>query len=65
MTEAERNYRLLQEIDANRQFLLLAMQSNPELILQMEEHVWQALAAVPPAPTFQHAGQADTRSGAP
>ena len=53
MMTAEQNYRLLQEIDANRRFLLLALQSNPKLLARAEERVRQALLAVPPAPTFE------------
>ena len=32
MTTAEQNYRLLQEIEANRRFLLMAYQQNPKLL---------------------------------
>ena len=53
MMTAEQNYRLLQEIDANRRFLLLALQSNPKLLARAEERVRQALLAVPPEPTFR------------
>jgi len=56
MMTAEQNYRLLQEIDANRRFLLLALQSNPKLLARAEERVRQALLAVPPAPTFEVTG---------
>lgn len=53
MTAAEENLRLLERIDADRQFLLLAMQSNPALLARAEEHVREwLLAAIPPAPTF-------------
>ena len=31
---AEQNYRLLQEIEANRKFILLAYQQNPKLLVQ-------------------------------
>jgi hypothetical protein len=33
---AEENYRLLQEIQANRDFLLLAYRQNPELLRRAE-----------------------------
>lgn len=57
MLTAEQNYRLLQEIDANRKFLLLALRSNPKLLARAEERVRQALLAVPPAPpTFEDIG---------
>lgn len=36
---AEENYRLLQEMDANRRFLLLALRSNPALLAQAEPRV--------------------------
>lgn len=55
---AEQNYRLLQEIDANRRFLLLALQSNPKLLARAEERVRQALLAIPLAPTFPGRGEA-------
>ena len=37
MMTAEQNYRLLQEIDANRRFMLLAYRSNPALLDGAEE----------------------------
>ena len=37
MMTAEQNYRLLEEIDANRRFLLLAYRSNPALQALAEE----------------------------
>jgi hypothetical protein len=48
MMTAEQNYRLLQEIDANRRFLLLALQGNPHLLALAEGRVRQALLAVRP-----------------
>ncbi|GIK25166.1 MAG: hypothetical protein BroJett006_14120 [Betaproteobacteria bacterium] len=39
MTSAEENYRLLQEIQANRDFLLLAYQQNPALLRHAEPDV--------------------------
>lgn len=41
MTAAERNYRLLQEIDANRRFLLMAYRQNPKLLAQAEARIRQ------------------------
>lgn len=43
MTNAERNYRLLQEIDANRRFLLMAYLQNPKLLAQAEPRIRQML----------------------
>ena len=54
MMDVEQNYHLLKEIDANRQFLLLALQSNPALLEKMDERMRQIFAPVPPAPTFWH-----------
>lgn len=51
MTIAEENFHLLERIDADRQFLLLAMQSNPLLLARAEARVREWFAAVPPAPT--------------
>ncbi|CAG0934102.1 MAG: hypothetical protein EFKGCFLK_01118 [Rhodocyclaceae bacterium] len=39
MTSAEANYRLLQEIQANRDFLLLAYRQNPELLKRAEPDI--------------------------
>lgn len=36
---AEENYRLLQEIQANRDFLLLAYRQNPELLRHAESGI--------------------------
>ena len=44
MLTAEQNYRLLQEIDANRRFLLLAYRSNPDLLVGEDERTRQMLA---------------------
>ena len=52
MTIAEENFLLLERIDADRQFLLLAMQSNPLLLARAEARVREWFAAIPPAPTF-------------
>lgn len=54
MTTAEENKLLLERIDADRRFLLLAMQSNPALLALAEARVREwLLAAVPPAPAFK------------
>ena len=45
MLSAERNYRLLLEIDANRRFLLLAYRSNPDLLAGEDEWIRLMLAA--------------------
>lgn len=41
MNTAEQNYRLLQEIDANRRFMLMAYQQNPKLLEQAEARIRQ------------------------
>ncbi|MEZ5614911.1 MAG: hypothetical protein R3E35_06825 [Rhodocyclaceae bacterium] len=56
MLNAEQNYQLLQGIDANRRFLLLAYQSNPRLLEREDERVRQMLAAVLPEPERRPAG---------
>lgn len=50
MTAAE-NYRLLQEIEANREFLLMAYRQNPELLARAEPRIRLlfGLAAASPA----------------
>lgn len=50
---AEDNLLLLQRIDADRQFLLLAMQSNPALREGAEAWVRELFAAVPPPSTSE------------
>ncbi|MFA7293131.1 MAG: hypothetical protein WC023_12905 [Rhodocyclaceae bacterium] len=50
MLNAEQNRRLLQEIDANRRFLLLAYRSNPQLLAREDERLRQMLTAVLPEP---------------
>ena len=50
MLNAEQNRRLLQEIDANRRFLLLAYRSNPGLLAREDERIRLMLAAVLPEP---------------
>lgn len=41
MNTAEQNYRLLQEIDANRSFMLMAYQQNPKLLERAEVRIKQ------------------------
>lgn len=41
MNTAEQNYRLLQEIEANRMFLLMACQQNPKLLERADERIKQ------------------------
>lgn len=59
MTVADENLRLLERIDADRQFLLLAMSSNPALQVRAEARVRAWFAAVPPAPTFADSKRPD------
>lgn len=56
MLNAEQNYQLLQGIDANRRFLLLAYQSNPRLLERADERVRQMLAVVLPEPERRPGG---------
>lgn len=39
MKTAEQNYRLLQEIEANRRFLLMAYEQNPTLLKSAEARI--------------------------
>lgn len=41
MKTAEQNYQLLQEIDANRRFLLMVYQQNPKLLENAEARIKQ------------------------
>jgi MSHA pilin protein MshD len=47
MTTAEQNYLLLQEIEANRKFLLMAYQQNPKLLESAEARIRQLFEAEP------------------
>jgi MSHA pilin protein MshD len=58
MNTAEQNYRLLQEIDANRRFLLMAYQQNPKLLERAEPRVRQLFE------TIASRGHEDLRAGA-
>jgi hypothetical protein len=44
---AEENFRLLQEMDANRRFMLAAYRDNPTLLANAEPRIRAWLAAVP------------------
>lgn len=44
MLTAERNYRLLQEIEANRAFILMAYRQNPKLLERAEPRIRQLFA---------------------
>jgi MSHA pilin protein MshD len=57
MTTAEQNYRLLQEIEANRRFLLMAYQQNPKLLESAEARIRQLFDISTPL------GWGDTRKG--
>lgn len=48
MTTAEQNYRLLQEIEANRRFLLMAYQQNPKLLESAETRIRQLFEVAAP-----------------
>lgn len=58
---AQQNYRLLQEIDANRRFLLLAYRDNPDLLARAEPGIKRLLDAtrddVPDVAAKPRAGQ--------
>ena len=47
MTKAEQNYLLLQEIEANRRFLLMAYQQNPKLLESAEARIRQIFETIP------------------
>jgi MSHA pilin protein MshD len=57
MTTADQNYRLLQEIEANRRFLLMAYQQNPELLESAEARIKQLFDISAPL------GGSNTRKG--
>jgi hypothetical protein len=44
MLTAEQNYRLLQEIEANRVFILMAYRQNPKLLERAEPRIRQLFA---------------------
>lgn len=45
----EENFRLLEEIEANRAFILLAYQSNPELLKVADPQIRRLFESVPEA----------------
>lgn len=50
MTESgERNLRLIREIEANREFLLMVYRRNPELAARAEPRIRQLLTPLPAA----------------
>jgi MSHA pilin protein MshD len=57
MLTAEQNYHLLQEIDANRRFLLMAYRQNPQLLERAEPRVRQLFE------TTASRGQEESRIG--
>ncbi|KAF0164702.1 MAG: hypothetical protein FD157_1866 [Rhodocyclaceae bacterium] len=67
MMTAEQNYRLLQEIDANRRFLLLVYRSNPTLQALAEESAglkwddWRESSALPCAEKGERIGRLGRR----
>lgn len=46
MLTAEQNYRLLQEIEANRAFILMAYRQNPNLLECAEPRIRQLIAGL-------------------
>ena len=60
MLTAEQNYRLLQELEANRAFILMAYLQNPKLLERAEPRIRQLFTGSnepdPPAPTFAPCG---------
>jgi len=61
MKTAEKNLLLLQEIEANRRFLLLAYQQNPKLLESAEARIRQLFDK--PAPQESDRGQSANASG--
>lgn len=67
MMTAEQNYRLLEEIDANRLFLLQACRSNPALQALFEESAgmqrgdWRESTALSAAQNNERIGRSDRR----
>lgn len=63
---AGQNYRLLQEIDANRRFLLQAYRDNPDLLARAEPSVQRLMdAARKNMPDAEQTALLRTTSGAP
>ena len=63
MTNAERNYRLLQQIDANRRFLLMAYRQNPKLLAQAEPRIRQLFDQPDARPAMGDDIEADLENG--
>lgn len=55
MMTPEQNYRLLEEIEANREFLLTAYLQNPHLLKCADARIKQMLAAAVPPPARNEA----------
>lgn len=53
---AEQNLRLIREIEANREFLLMAYRQNPALLARAEPRIRELFKPVQPAqPQLKHA----------
>lgn len=50
----EENLQLLQELEANREFILLAYQSNPELLAKADPEIKRLFEANEAAPEIYH-----------
>jgi hypothetical protein len=67
MLTAEQNQRLLEEIDANRRFLLLACESNPALAARYQQCAglprgdWRECIASPDSPAGEDVTRRDRR----
>lgn len=61
MTTAEKNYLLLQEIEANRRFLLMAYRQNPKLLASAESRISQLLETLPPQERGVHGSKSGQR----
>lgn len=60
MLAAEQNYRLLQEIEVNRAFILIAYRQNPKLLERAKPRIRQLFSGSnehdPPSPIFAQCG---------
>ncbi|MEQ1557234.1 MAG: hypothetical protein ABL915_10645 [Gallionella sp.] len=54
MTTADKNFLLLQEIEASRLFLLMAYQQNPKLLERAEPRIKLLLAKNTPSSKAEH-----------
>ena len=50
----EENLQLLQEIEANREFILLAYQSNPDLLTKADPEIKRLFEIIEDAPELRH-----------